>query len=181
MVRYSDGILIDKNLKGLTLTEVTFCMVIFSYFAVMIFSAVSAVQKMNAGDAYDKELLNEVRVVMEKILWGPGMKDSAEKDAISEAASYQIAGNTFHYTLPDGDERLIVRNQDELTFHKANKKTTLYDPNGEGNPPEPQNYKTVLNFKQASQKVLQVDLILGKLKDGKWHYASLSTSVALRN
>ena len=173
--------MIHTNRRGMTLTEVAFTMAIFSYFAIVTLSAVSAFHKMNSRDIYEKQLLNQARIVMEKVVWGPGMKNSVERDGIGEAVSYQIAGNTFRYTLPDGVSRSIVQSQDELTFHKAAKQTTLYDPNGVNTPPEPQKYSTTLTFTQLALSVLQVDLVLGKKEGGKWHYASLSTAVSLRN
>jgi prepilin-type N-terminal cleavage/methylation domain-containing protein len=169
------------NERGMTLTELVFAMAIFSFFAIVTLSSVSAVTKMNAKDVNDRELLNEARIVMERIIWGPKVDGETTRDGVVEAEDYSITNSTFQYTLPDGDNRRIVRSQDELTFHKPGEQVTLYDPNGEGNPPEPQNYSTSLTFTEVEENILRIDLVLGKLKNGRWYYASLSTRVALRN
>lgn len=170
-----------KSSGGFTLTETLFSMAVFCYFSIVLFSGISALNKINSGDSTRKLLMNQARIVMEKVIWGAGLTGESSRDGIAEAASYQIAGNTFHYTLPDGDERLIVQSQDELTFHKRNRRTTIYDPNGADNPPEPQKYSTQLTFTETSPGVLRVQLVLGERKNGVWEYASLSSAVALRN
>ncbi len=170
------------NGSGFTLAETLVSLAVFSFFAVVMYSGVSAMNKMNSQDTTQRVLLNKARLVMEKIVWGAGLLGSSDRDGLAEAVSYSQNGNgTFHYSLPDGVDRTIVQSQDELTFHKGNKKTTIYDPNGVNTPPDPQNYSTNLTFTEITPGVLQVNLVLGQKENGVWKYASLSTAVALRN
>ena len=170
-----------RNISGLTLTETMVSVAVFSYFSLILFTGISAMNKINYNDSTQKLLQNKARMIIEKIVWGAGLSGSSERDGIAEAESYTVAGNTVHYTLPDGKERKVVQSQDELTFHLGNKKTTIYDPNGPDNAPEPQKYSTSLNFTEIGPRVVQVDVVLGEKKNGVWYYASLSTAVALRN
>ena len=169
------------NDGGFTLTEIMFSVAIFSFFTFAMYAGWSAFNTITAGDSAQRVLLDKARIVMEKIVWGAGLTGSTDRDGLAEAVSYSVNGNTFHYTLPDGVDRTIVQSQDELTFHKQNLKRTIYDPNGEDNPPEPQKYDTDLEFTEISPGVVQVDLVLSENRNGVWEHASLSTTVALRN
>ena len=135
---------------------------------------------MKTEDSIQNELLNETRILMDKLVWGVGLPGEASRDGLAEAVSYDINGNTFTYTLPDGDDRRVVQSQDELTWHKQATQYTLYDPNGAA-PPDPQNYSTDLSFVQILPNVVEVQIILGRRNAGRWYHASLTTQIALRN
>ncbi len=167
------------GVRGFTLVEMMVSVAIFSFFTLMVLTGTTAVNRLKNVETSHLELMNSARLAMEKLVGGPGL--GGTRDGISEARGFTITGggDTLQYTLPDGVQRQVEEDQGRLLFSKPGVAITMYDPNG-ANPPSA-NDSTDLWFTQLGPDVLQIDLVLGKLNRGRWHYASVSTCVTLRN
>jgi hypothetical protein len=169
-----------KREGGYSVAEVMVAVAIFSFLSLTFHSVSSFAVRMKTEDRIQNELLNDARILMEKVIWGMGVPGEDERSGFAEAVTWDVNGNTVQYTLPDGVQRRIVQSQDELTYHSQGVQYDLYDPNGAA-PPEPQKYDTQLTFVQVLPNVVEVQIVLGRNHAGRWYHATLASQVALRN
>lgn len=148
-----------------------------------IYTYLVTFNSMRTRYSADLDLTNKARATLEKMVWGVAGSAGDDRHGIWEAESLDVVSDTqLNYTDPNGDEHTVrLTNQSIEAETEPGEWTTLYDPNGEGVMDDTDEATTNVTFTAISTTVVQIQLVLAKNINGRWHYASLSTQVHARN
>ena len=116
----------------MTLVELIFGIVIFFILSIGIFSFSYQFDKMRYEFQTNGNLTNQTRSVLEQIIWGLRLDDTAERRGVWTANGLTITSATqIAYTDTSGVTHRLRQNGQNIEYQRGtNAWVTLYDPNG---------------------------------------------------
>jgi hypothetical protein len=149
-----------------------------------IFSFVVLFSRLQYEYEINIKLTNDARQVIDKLVWGTRAAGQPQRRGISEASQAVVAANQIDYVDAEGVTHTVRSSNGNIEYRRGTTGAfkTLLDPNG--TPAfDPSVYSTSLTFSQANgnPRTVAINLIMGKRLQGRWYYASLSTTVFFRN
>lgn len=158
-----------------------FSLLFFALLAAAVMTFTSAFKTSIAQNEAKTSLNTEARLILEKIAWGPAPAGE-DREGLWRATQVDpiVTPTEIEFTGEDGIERTIRQNGNNIEFLTPGNPTYLiFDAATIG--PVAANRFVDLQFSEEINDVIVVNVVLGKSILGRWHYASLSTQVAIRN
>lgn len=171
-----------RSQGGHTLAELMVSLVLFIFLTTGVLYFIDGFKTMMRDTQTRMHLLNESRQLLEKMLWGVQPPFEPERHGIWEAQSLTVVNSaTLNYRGLDGVNRTLRLSGQNVVYDvPGNAAYVIYDPNG-ADPDDTTEYDVSLNFSQTIPQTVEIEIVLGQRIVGRWHYASISTQVALRN
>lgn len=175
-----------RDRSGMTLVEMMFALVITGFICAGLWAASVSVERLRVTDEAQIRINDQARLTMETILWGykPKNDPNGVRDGIREAASFTIlnGGTQLNFTDRNGVVRKFRQNGLDIEYDEPGLNPSwqdIYTPTTDAGVTA----STALKFSNSavSADVVVTELVIGRRIENRWYYASLKSSINIRN